>query len=241
MAGMIHALVLLLVLLVAAPLAKHIPLAVLASILFVVAYNMGEWWEIPSLLRLSKADISVWSITFALTVLADLTIAVQVGMLLAALVFIRKVTVTTTVSEVTSKYIADGRVHILQDKDIPGYATIIRIHGPFLFGATDKLTEYMERAEELPPIVILRLRNMTAIDASGLKAIEDLADSLHATGRHLILCGAPRQPAELMQQAEFERHVGAENICANVQAALDRAAHLYDRRKPPDAARPAEA
>ncbi|MBI3404657.1 MAG: STAS domain-containing protein [Acidobacteria bacterium] len=229
-AGMIHSLTLLLVLLVAAPLAKHIPLAVLSAILFVVAYNMGEWKEIPSLLRLTKADISVWAITFALTVFADLTIAVEVGMLLAALVFIRKVTMTTTVSEVTSKYVEDGRVHILQDKDIPGYATVIRIHGPFLFGATDKLVEYMERVEELPPIVILRLRNMTAIDASGLKAIEDLADSLHNSSRHLILCGAPRQPAELMHQAEFERHVGADNICENVKTALERAAHLYERR-----------
>ena len=231
MAGIIHSGVLLLVLLVAAPLAKHIPLAVLSAILFVVAYNMGEWKEIPALLRLTKADISVWAITFALTVFADLTIAVQVGMLLAALVFIRKVTMTTTVSEVTAQYVEDGRVHILQDKQIPGYATVIRIHGPFLFGATDKLTDYLDKIDELPPIVILRLRNMTAIDASGLKAIEDLADRLHASGRHLILCGAPRQPAELMHQAEFERHVGADNICSNVQAALERAAQLYDRRK----------
>ena len=230
-AGMIHSAVLLLILLAAAPLASHIPLAVLAAILFVVAYNMGEWKEIPSLLRLSKADISVWAITFALTVFADLTIAVQVGMLLAALLFIRKVTATTTVSEVTPQYVEDGRVHILQDKDIPGYATVIRIHGPFLFGATDKLTEYMDRVDSLPPVVILRLRNMTAIDASGLKAIEDLADRLHTSGRHLILCGAPRQPAELMHQAEFERHVGADNICANVQTALQRAAQLYDRRQ----------
>jgi SulP family sulfate permease len=231
LAGIFHSATLLVVLLAAAPLAFHIPLAVLAAILFVVAYNMGEWAEIPSLLRLSKADISVWGITFALTVFADLTIAVQVGMLLAALLFIRKVTLTTTVSEVTPEYVEDGRVHILQDKDIPGYAKVIRIHGPFLFGATDKLTEYMERAHTLPPVVILRLRNMTAIDASGLKAIEDLADSLHATGRHLVLCGAPRQPAELMKQAEFERHVGADNICDNVQSALARAAQLYDRRQ----------
>jgi len=233
MAGIIHSVTLLAILLVAAPLASNIPLAVLAAILFVVAYNMGEWKEIPSLLRLSKADISVWGITFALTVFADLTIAVQVGMLLAALLFIRKVTITTTVSEVTAQYVEDGRVHVLQDKDIPGYAKVIRIHGPFLFGATDKLTDYMEKVNELPPIIILRLRNMTAIDASGLKAIEDLADSLHTSGRHLLLCGALPQPAELMQQAEFERHVGADNICANVQTAIQRAAHLYDRRKQP--------
>ena len=105
----------------------------------VVSYNMGEWREIPSLLKLTKTDISVWLVTFALTVFADLTVAVQAGMILAALLFISRVAATTTVSQVTDDYVEDGRVHILQDKDIPYYATIFRIHGPFLFGATDKI------------------------------------------------------------------------------------------------------
>ncbi|MGH7946658.1 MAG: SulP family inorganic anion transporter, partial [Opitutaceae bacterium] len=139
LAGIVHALTLLGIVLLGAPLARHIPIGVLAAILMVVAYNIGEWGEIRPLLRLTKADISVWAITFALTVFADLTIAVEVGMLLAALLYIRKVTQTTTVSEVTDKYVEDGRVHILQDKDIPDYAAIIRIHGPFLFGTADKL------------------------------------------------------------------------------------------------------
>ncbi len=229
-AGMIHALVLLAIVLFGASLAKHIPIAVLAAILMVVSYNIGEWKEIRPLLRLSKADISVWAITFALTVFADLTIAVEVGMLLAALLFIRKVTQTTTVSEVTADYVDDGRVHVLQDKEIPDYAVIIRIHGPFLFGTADKLEEATRDLKRFPPIVILRLRNMTAIDATGLAALEDLADRLHASGRHLILCGAREQPARLMHQAEFERHVSRENICPHVQAALERAGQIYDRR-----------
>jgi len=230
-AAMIHAVTLLAILLFAAPLAAHIPLTILAAILFVTAYNMGEWREIRPLLRMGRADVSVWAITFALTVLADLSLAVQVGMLLAALLFIRNVTTTTTVSEVTAEYIDDGRIHILQDKDIPDYATIVRIHGPFLFGATDKLRETMEPLDRLPPIVILRLRNMTAIDATGLVALEELADMLHASGRNLILCGAREQPARLMHKADFARHVGEENICPNVHAALARAAQLHDRRK----------
>ncbi len=230
-AGMIHALTLLVIVLFAAPLAKHIPLGVLAAILMVVAYNIGEWREIRPLLRLTKADMSVWAITFALTVFADLTIAVEVGMLLAALLFIRKVTQTTTVSEVTADYVDDGRVHILQDKDIPDYATIIRIHGPFLFGTTDKLIDAARNLDRFPPIVILRLRNMTAIDATGLGALEDLADRLHASGRHLILCGAREQPVELMRRAEFERHIDRENICPHLEAALKRAGQLYDRRR----------
>ncbi len=227
-AGMIHALTLLCILIFAAPLVSHVPLAVLAGILMVVAYNMGEWREIPQLLKLTKTDISVWLVTFALTVFADLTVAVEAGMILAALLFISRIAATTTVSQVTDEYVEDGRVHILQDKDIPYYATIFRIHGPFLFGATDKINAVTEDLHTLPPVVILRLRNMTALDATGLFAIEEVARQLQATKRTLILCGAREQPASLIHQAEFEEVVGAENICENVQSALRRAAQVHD-------------
>ncbi len=226
-AGMIHAVTLLLILLFAAPLASYIPLSVLAAILMVVSYNMGEWGEIGEILKLAKSDISVWIVTFLLTVFADLTVAVEAGMILATLLFIRKVTITTTVSEVTDAYVDEGRVHILQDKTIPDYLRIFRIHGPFLFGATEKISAIQDQLKDLPPIVILRLRNMTAIDATGVKALEDIADMLHRSGRTLILCGAREQPARLMGQAEFEEHVGTENICPNVQAALDRARTVF--------------
>ena len=222
-AGMVHALTLLAILVFAAPLARFIPLSVLAAILMVVAYNMGEWKEIPQMLKLSRSDISVWLITFGLTVFADLTVAVEFGMILAALMFIRKVALTTTVSRVTREYVLEGHAHILQDKKIPDSVVIFRIHGPFLFGATDKLATVTENIATLPPVVILRIRNMTAIDATGLQALEDLADALHAADRTLILCGAREQPARLMHQAEFERHVGRENICASVKEALERA------------------
>jgi SulP family sulfate permease len=228
-AGMIHALTLLSVLLFAAPLASYIPMAALAGILMIVAYNMGEWREIPQLLRLTKTDISVWLVTFGLTVFADLTVAVEAGMILAALLFIARVAETTTVSQVTGDYVEDGRLHILQDKEIPYYATIFRIHGPFLFGATDKIAVITERMHQLPPIVIIRLRNMTAIDATGLFALEEVAQQLHATKRTLILCGAREQPAQLIHQAEFEQVVGHENICANVQEALQRAEAVFEK------------
>ena len=100
---------------------------------------------------------------------------------------------------------------MLQDKEIPPYATVFRIHGPFLFGAADKIDDLMQQIPELPPIVILRLRNMTAIDATGLRALEELADRVNASGRGLILCGAREQPAQLMRQSEFEQH-GARKI-----------------------------
>ena len=227
-AGIIHALTLLCILLFAAPLVSYVPMAALAGILMVVAYNMGEWREIPQLLKLTKTDISIWLVTFALTVFADLTVAVEAGMILAALLFISRVASTTTVSQVTDDYVEDGRVHILQDKDIPYYATIFRIHGPFLFGATDKIHAVTENLHRLPPVVILRLRNMTALDATGLFAIEEVAKELQSSKRTLILCGAREQPAQLIQQAEFAEVIGKENICENVQHALRRAEEVFE-------------
>jgi SulP family sulfate permease len=229
-AGVIHALTLLAIVLFAAPLVKNVPLAALSAILMVVAYNMGEWQEIPEILKLSAADIAVWLLTLTLTVITDLTFAVEVGMVLAALMFIRKVSRTTTVTRVTRDYVEDSRVHILQGKDIPDYATVFRIHGPFLFGATDKFADILNSLQTLPPIVILRLRNMTAIDATGLGAIENLADQLHESGRSLLLCGAREQPAQLMRQADFERRVGAENICPSITEALERAAEVFEKQ-----------
>jgi SulP family sulfate permease len=231
-AGMIHALTLLSILLFASKLVSYVPMAVLAGILMVVSYNMGEWREIPALLKLTKTDVSVWLVTFALTVFADLTVAVQAGMILAALLFISRVAATTTVSQVTDDYVEDGRVHILQDKDIPYYATIFRIHGPFLFGATDKIDVVTENLHKLPPVVILRLRNMTALDATGLFALEEVARKLKESGRALILCGAREQPLQLIKQTEFEDLVGPENICDNVQDALRRAEEAFERLQP---------
>lgn len=226
--SMVHAVTLLLVILVAAPLAKHIPLATLAAVLFVVAYNMGEWKETASIWRLDLADKSVWLITFVLTVVADLTVAVEVGMALAALLYIYRISQTTTVSAVTVDYIEDGRPHILQDKDVPPYVTILRIHGPFLFGTTDLLAEETQDLSRYGPIVILRLRNMTAIDATGLKALEVLNDRLRKSGRTLLLCGALSQPAQFLKQAEFVEHIGERNILPHVQAALARAREIQE-------------
>jgi SulP family sulfate permease len=228
--GMVHALTLLGILIVAAPLARFIPLATLAAILFVVAYNMSEWRQVRTILTLSKADITVWVMTFALTVLADLTVAVEIGMLFAALLYIYRVSQTTTVAPVTEEYIEDGRPHVLQDKLLPPYVLVLRIHGPFLFGATEKLSEATIDVDSLPPIVILRLRNMTAIDATGLHELERLTDRLRATGRTLLLCGARSQPEQLLRQSPFLRSLGEENMLPHVEAALSRAREVYEGR-----------
>jgi sulfate permease, SulP family len=226
-ASIVHSLTLLAVVLMFAPLAKFIPLATLAAVLFVVAYNMGEWREIPGILKLEPADKTVWLITFGLTVMADLTTAVEVGMALAALLYIYRVSDTTTVSLVTRDYIERGRMHVLQDKDIPSYVSILRIHGPFLFGTAEKLTEVTSDLSKFGPIVMLRLRNMPVIDATGLHALERLAMRLRESGRTLLLCGARAQPRRFLEQAEFREHLGEGNMLPHVHAALKRARELH--------------
>jgi SulP family sulfate permease len=225
--GIVHSLTLLLILVAAAPIARFIPLATLAAVLFVVAWNMGEWHEIGIILKLARTDIAVWLTTFALTVFADLTVAVEVGMSLAALLYIHRIAETTSVSPVTDEYIQDGKAHVLQDKFLPSYVLILRIHGPFLFGATSKLSDATQDLTGFPPVVILRLRNMTALDATGLHALTVLAKRLRDSGRTLLLCGALDQPARLLAQSDMTDRIGAENILPNVEAALERAEKVF--------------
>jgi sulfate permease, SulP family len=229
--GIVHALTLLAVLLFAAPLANYIPLSILAALLMMVAYNMGEWREIPQILKLTKADIGVWAITFALTVFADLTVAVEAGMILAALLYITRVTRTTTVSRVTAEYLSDGRDHMLHFQEIPNGVAIFRIHGPFLFGSTDKVQDILDQIDELPPVVILRLRNMTALDGTGVQALEEVAQRLKKSGRTALFCGIRQQPAALLTKSGFAKHVGEENLCTNVTSALKRAEEVISGQK----------
>jgi SulP family sulfate permease len=227
-AGIVHAFTLLLILLFAAPAARFVPLCTLGAVLFVVAYNMGHWQDVARILRLSKADKAVWAATFLLTVVADLTVAVEVGMILASLLYIYRVSETTTVARVTKEYINEGRSHILQDKKLPGYITILRIHGPFLFGATEKLLEETQDLSKYAPVILLRLRNMTAIDATGVYALRTFASRLRLSGKTLLLCGARDQPAQVLAQSDFVQQLGPENILPNVESALFRAKEIYD-------------
>lgn len=134
----------------------------------------------------------------------------------SAFTIIRKISLTTTIWKVTDDSLEDSRAPNLQDKEIPNYAAVFRIHGPFLFGITDKISTLTDQISSLPPIVILPLRNMTAIDATGIAALEELATILHNTDRPMLVCGARRQPDALMREVGFDRHVGTENICVNI-------------------------
>jgi SulP family sulfate permease len=226
--GMIHALTLLAILLLAAPLASYIPLATLAAVLFVVSYNMGQWREIGEIFHLDFTAISVWVVTFALTVFADLTVAVAVGISLAALLYIHRVAETTTVAPLTDEYIRDGLPHVLQGRIIPPYVSLLHIHGPFLFGTTEKLVEVTANLDAFEKVVILRLRNMTAIDATGLHALATLSRRLRDSGRGLVLCGMRTQPARLLKGTRFVDQLGEENLQPSIQAALDRARAIHD-------------
>jgi SulP family sulfate permease len=227
--GMIHALTLLAIILFAAPLARFIPLATLAAVLFVVAYNMGEWREIPMILRLNRKEISVWLITFILTVAADLTIAVEVGMMLAALLYIYQVSRTTVVAPLTNEAIEKAKAHILQDMNIPPYISIFHVQGPLLFGAAEKLNHLSLSVDRMQPVVVLRLRYMTAIDATGLYAIEQFYEKVHESGRTLLLCGTRGQPKKFIYNSRLPRLIGARNILPNFRSALHRAEAIHDR------------
>ena len=147
---------------------------------------------------------------------------------LAALLYIYRVAETTTVAEVTPEYLEDGQPHILQDKEIPAGVTILRIHGPFLFGCAEKLRDATLNLGALGSVVILRLRNMTALDATGLHAIEQFSSRLQKAGKTLLLCGAREQPAELISRSDLPKLVGPANVLPNIQDALVRAQEVLD-------------
>ncbi len=225
--GIVHGLMLLVILLAAAPLASYIPLATLAGILMVVAYRMSEVREVPAILQLSNADRLVWLATFALTVFADLTVAVEVGMLLAALLYIHRVSATTTVTPVTDDDIRYGDAHVLTDKYIPPYVSVVRIRGPFLFGATEKLEHATADLSRFAQIVVVKVTYMSAIDGTGIHALESLASRLAESGRTLVVCGAQEQPAKLIQRSKLGKLLGRRNLQPHLDAALERAAIIY--------------
>jgi SulP family sulfate permease len=147
-------------------------------------------------------------------------------MVMAALLYIVKVTGSTTVARVTPEHVEAGFAHSLQTNPLPDGLAAYLIHGPFLFGAADKLGVFEQDFDSLPAVVMLRLRNMAAIDATGLHALENLAERLLASGRHLILCGMRAQPAKLMTQADFQHRIGGENSCVSLKDAVERAREL---------------
>jgi len=219
-AGIVHAATLLAIILVAAPLAKYVPLAVLSAILAGVALRMGEWREFLRLRRIPGSDAAVFLATFFLTVVFDLTVAVEIGMLLAAMLFIKRVTDTTVVAKVTQANEDEGDRHSINGKHVPEGVTVYRIAGPFLFGAADKLEDALLAANVRPKVVILRMRSVTSMDATALNALEMLVSKIKAQSGHVIICGAHTQPYFMMTQAGFLDALGDDFVARDVDEAL---------------------
>jgi SulP family sulfate permease len=225
-AGIVHAVTLLIIILVAAPLAAFIPLATLSAVLVNVALNMGEWHNFSRLPKWPRSDAVVFLTTFSLTVIVDLTVAVEIGMVLAAVLFIKRVSETTQITAVDEISETEGSQHSLVGKEIPKGVMIYRIFGSFFFGAADKLETALKRSGQEPEVLILRMRKVLAMDATGLNALEDLYERLHDRRKHLILSGPHTQPLFMMDKAGFLDRLGKENVCANIELSLDRAREI---------------
>ncbi len=225
-AGIVHALILLSIILVAAPLAKFIPLATLSAVLVNVALHMGEWHNFGRLPKWPVCDTAVFMVAFTLTVVVDLTVAVEIGMVLAAMLFIKRSSETTQIMAVDETTETEGSQHSLVGKEVPEGVMIYRIFGAFFFGAADKLESILKREKREPEILILRMRKVMAMDATGLNALEDLYERLHRKGKHLILSGPHTQPMLVMGRAGFLDRIGQENVCAHIDAALARSRQI---------------
>jgi SulP family sulfate permease len=223
-AGIVHAVVLLLIVLAAAPVAKFIPLTVLAAVLIAVALKMGDWTEFRVLHRHTRSDAAVFVVTFVLTVVFDLTVAVEVGMVLAAGLFIKRVTDTTHVTALDETG-APGQGHEPLPA-LPRGVLVYRVFGALLFGAADKLDSVLRRAGADTRVVVLHMTAVTALDATALNALESLHAKLHRHGKHLVLSGPHTQPYVLMEKSGFLERVGADNVAADLASAVARAAVL---------------
>ena len=222
-AGLVHAVTLLAVLLVAAPLAKFIPLATLSAVLVNVALHMGEWHNFARLPKWPASDAAVFLSAFGLTVVVDLTVAVEIGIVLAAVLFIKRVSETTQITAVDESTETEGSQHSLVGREIPNGVMVYRIFGAFFFGAVDKLESVLKREKREPVVLILRMRKVVAMDATALNALEDLYERLRRKGKHLVLSGPHTQPLFLMEKAGFLDRIGRDNVCPHIEAALGRA------------------
>ena len=227
---MIHAGTLLLIVLLFAPWASLVPLAALAGILLVIAYNMSEWRVFVHLFRSPGSDIMVLLVTFALTVLIDLAVALQTGIALAALLFLRRMAMLTD---------AVAMRKILRDEDegqddpaavaalpVPAGVEVFEVCGALFFGAASKFKDALRLVERRPRVLILRMRHVLAVDASGLRALEDVYDKTRRDGTALVLSGVHAQPLVAMERSGLLAKIGEDNVLDHIDAALARAREL---------------
>lgn len=226
-AGLIHAAVLLLILLFLGPLTRHIPMACLAGVLVVVSYNMSEWRTFRSLLKNPAHDVMVLLVTFFLTVIFDLTIAIEIGLLLAMVLFMRRMMETTQVSVSTDRLDLSADSEIRHDDEvlkIPSGVEVYEIDGPFFFGVANKFDECMKQLSTKPRIRIIRMRKVPFIDSTGLHNLESLCRLSQREHIHIILSGVNDQVRAMIMKSRMDERIGRENICGDIHEALARAA-----------------
>lgn len=233
-AGLIHAVVLLLILLCLGPLTKHIPMACLAGVLFVVAYNMSEWRTFRALMSNPRSDVAVLLITFLLTVLFDLTVAIEVGLVIACLLFMKRVAETTNISVLTDEIDPNADVDVALNAEhltIPDGVEVYEIDGPYFFGIANKFEEQMVMLHDRPKIRIIRMRKVPFIDSTGIHNLTILCKTSQREGIRIILSGVNEQVHKTLEQAHFYDLLGEENICSNINIALDQARRLLSAQK----------
>jgi SulP family sulfate permease len=224
--GIVHALTLLVIVLIAAPLATNIPLATLAAILVIVSINMGEWSEFGHLKKYPREDSIVLLTTFILTVVFDLTVAVEVGLLLAGIFFIRRITDLTQVSREETTHEEEDRQEPGPKLRVPRGVLVYRVYGALFFGAADKLETVLQQQHAEPEVLILRMDEVITLDASALHTLRGLRNKLQRRGKHLVVSGPHTQPYFLMHESGFFDEIGRDNVCANLDAAIERAQAL---------------
>jgi len=237
MAGIIHALTLLLIVILFGRWAGMIPLCVLAAILVVVAYHMSEWRAFKALLSAPRTDVAVLLISFLLTVFIDLTVAVEVGLLLSVVLFMKRMTDVTTIREVTadltreSDELADelalrSSPDAITRREVPAGAAVYEAEGAFFFGVAERLRDTLTIGKTPPKVLILRMRHVLALDASGLRALADMHKSCRRAGTQLILSGIHAQPLFALKKSGLLEQFGSENVLSHIDEALARARTL---------------
>jgi len=234
-AGVIHAVVLLLIFLILMPYAQYIPMACLAGVLVIVAYNMSGWRTFRQLLRNPKSDISVLLITFLLTVVFDLTVAIEVGLMLACLLCMRRMAETTQVSVLTDEIDPATEVDFeatnLEHFKIPDGCEVYEINGPFFFGIANRFEEIMGRMPRRPKVRIIRMRKVPFVDSTGMHNLENLVAMSRQQGIHVILSGVNPKVHEVLMRNGFGTIVGEENIRPHINMALERAREVLSQTK----------
>lgn len=225
-AGIIHAIVLLLILLFLGPLTKHIPMSCLAGVLVIVSYNMSDWRTFRSLMKNPKSDVSVLLVTFFLTVIFDLTIAIEVGLLIAMFLFMKRVAETTQVSVVKNQIDLSDEGEFHHDEEVlslPKGVEVYEINGPFFFGIANKFDGVMHSIGDKPKLRIIRMRKVPFMDSTGLHNLESFYRLSTAENIQIILSGVNEHVRELLIKSGFDQKIGKENICSNISEAIKKA------------------